>query len=170
MTIPALILAVASTLSAAPPTPRDGAKPPVKEQLEASAERIKELKKERIAALKEQIETLNSILPRPALAGWDRSGELLEARLLLLQAELEVTEEGADRIALYRGAVESLKQYEEAAQREVDRARGTRAAVLRIKARRLEVEIQLEQAEAKWAKPAAPQPPPPKMVPPRRPE
>ena len=50
MKMPLLILvAVAALLPVASASPNDGVNPPAKEQVEASAQKIKELKKERIA-------------------------------------------------------------------------------------------------------------------------
>ena len=78
--------------------------------------------------------------------------ELIEVRLLLLQAELNHAEKGADRISLYKKAIDSMKQYEKLGDTKVQGGRMTPATALKIKAKRLEVEIQLEQAKEKEAK------------------
>ena len=48
--------------------------------------------------------------------------------------------------------VDALKQYEALADSRRQHAQGTHAAVLKIKARRLEAEVRWEQAKAKEAK------------------
>jgi hypothetical protein len=121
---------------------------PAREPAETSAQKIKNLQKERIATLKELVDGLD-VLVKAARADF---GELLEARLLLLQAELNAAEKGEERIALYKKTIDSFNQYEEWAKERVRAARANQTIVLRIKARRLEVEIQLEQAKAKAAK------------------
>jgi RNA polymerase sigma-70 factor (ECF subfamily) len=121
---------------------------PSSKEIDESAKKVKELRKERITTLKDLVEGL-TVLYRNARIEY---GELLDARMLLLQAELDAAEKGADRIALYEKAVDSLKQYEELANAKVRAGRAPGTTVLGIKARRLEVEIQLEQAKAKEAK------------------
>jgi outer membrane protein TolC len=75
--------------------------------------------------------------------------EVLEAKLLVLKAELEIAEKQSDRIALYQNIVDELQQYEQWAAAQVQSGRGTPASLLKIKARRLEAEIRLEQAKVK---------------------
>ena len=72
--------------------------------------------------------------------------EVLEDRLSLLKAEVDATPK-ADRIPLYSQAVDSLKQYEEVAKGRFEHGRGTEYALLRVRAKRLEVEVLLEQAK-----------------------
>jgi hypothetical protein len=90
----------------------------------------------------DRIDTLH----KQALASFD---EVLEARLLLAKAKLDATEQDSDRIPLYQEIVNVLKQYEQSAEEMAKATGGSYASVLRIKARRLEAEIQLEQAKAK---------------------
>jgi outer membrane protein TolC len=149
MRVSALLLTVAAaTVLAAPAHARDRVNLPLKEPAEESAKKIKELQKERIATLKELVDVLTKL----AQNGRVEIGEALEARLLLLNAELGAAEKGADCIALYKKAIDALKEYEELADARVKAGRGTVATGLNIKARRLEVEIQLEKAKAKEAK------------------
>ena len=78
--------------------------------------------------------------------------DVLEARLLLLQAQLDMAEKAADRIALYKKTLDTLKALEERAAAHVKMGTGTHATVFQAKARRLEVEIQLEREMIKQAK------------------
>ncbi|QJW93166.1 RNA polymerase sigma factor [Frigoriglobus tundricola] len=128
--------------------PQDKENPAPGEQADESARKVKELRKERMAALKE-LTDITLGLYKNARASYD---EALDARLLLLQAELDVAEKESDRVALYKETVTTLKQYEEYADTRVKAGRGTVAAVLKLKAKRLEIEIALEQAKAKGVK------------------
>lgn len=111
----------------------------------ASADKVKDLQKERIATLK----ALAEVTTKLAVNGRAPLEEALEARLLLLEAEADAAEKEADRITLYTGCVDTLKEYEKLADARKQAALGTEATVLKIKARRLEVEIRLEQARSR---------------------
>jgi hypothetical protein len=123
----------------------------VTEQIQESAKKVKELQKERIATLKELVDQTAELF-RIARASYQ---EVLEAQMLLLKAELDGAEKESERITLYKRTVDALKQSEAVAIAQVQSGRGNHAAVLRIKARRLEVEILLEQAKMKQAREAA---------------
>jgi len=129
--------------------PQDKARPDPKdkERAEESAKKVKELQKERIAALKEVVQLAGHLYQ----SGRAEYAEVLDARLLLLEAELDAAEKESDRVALYEKAIAALKEYEKWATARVEGGRGTQAAVLKIKARRLEVEIALERAKAALA-------------------
>jgi hypothetical protein len=87
----------------------------------------------------------------PSAAGdQDRVG------LRLLKAELEAAEKEAGRIARYKNVLDDLTAYEDLAKDHFERGRGTEHAVLKVRARRLEVEIQLEQARMAGDAPAGP--------------
>lgn len=128
--------------------PQDEGNPSPRDQIDESAKKVKELRKERIAILKELVDQATRAF-QSARASYE---EVLEAQMLLLQAELDAAEKESERIAIYQMAIDALKQSEKLAAARVQAGRGTQAAVLRIKARRLEVEIQLEQAKIKEAK------------------
>jgi hypothetical protein len=81
--------------------------------------------------------------------GFGSFEEIYEARLLVLQAELDTAEKESDRITLYKNIVELLREYEQWADARAKAARGGVATVLKLKARRLEAEINLERAKAK---------------------
>jgi outer membrane protein TolC len=142
MMMPALL--VAATLM----TAADAKDTPAKEVIEESTKKIKELQKERIATLKEVVEQA-ATLYKSARVSYE---EVLDARMQLLKAEVDAAEKESDRITLYKKTIDALKQYEEWAQARVEAGRETAAALLKIKARRLEVEIKLEQAKIKEAK------------------
>lgn len=139
MGLSALIVAVLLTSA---PTPKE---PPA---VEAANKRVKELQKERIAALK-----------KAADAGFDlaKNARLdmvaaLEDRLELLRAELDAAEKESERVALYVKTLDALKAYEEVADAQFRAGRGTERVVLKIKARRLETEIALERAKIREAR------------------
>jgi hypothetical protein len=151
MRMPALILTVlAATLLMAPAIPQDRVKPSPKERIEESAKKVKELQKERIATLKQMVD-VDSKLERDRVVSFD---EVIEARLLVLNAELDAAERESDRVTLYKNIVDVLKEYETFAERTAKIAKVTTASVLKVKARRLEAEIHLERAKAKEAQEA----------------
>lgn len=117
-------------------------------QSEESVKKIKDLQKERIAVLKDLVEQ-TTIQYKSALSSFE---EVWDAKILLLKAELEGAEKESERIAIYKETIDTLKQYEERARAQVESGRGTNAVVLKIKAKRLEIEILLEQAKMKEAK------------------
>jgi hypothetical protein len=150
MKLPTLILIVAAaTLLLGQATPQHKATPAPKERIEESAKKIKELQKERIETLKKLVEQTAALFIKGIARSYE---EALEAQMMLLQAELDAAEKESDRITACKNTINRLKQYEEVAAANVAAGRATTAAGLRIKARRLEAEIQLEQAEIKEAK------------------
>ena len=79
---------------------------------------------------------------------------MAEARLLLLNAELDAAEKESSRITLYKSIVVVLKEGEKFAEDAERTAGGTQVRILKVKARRLEAEINLERAKAKKAQEA----------------
>jgi outer membrane protein TolC len=138
----------AAMLQATLATAQNTVNPPATEPTEASVKKIKELQKERLATLEKLVDQAASQFQK-AKASYE---DVLEAQLLLLKGRLDLAEKGADRIAIYAQAIEVLKKFEEVANARFQAGRATAAAGLKIKARRLEVEIQLEQAKAREAK------------------
>jgi hypothetical protein len=172
MRMPALILIVmAAALPMTPASPQEKGNPPfeelpppeglrpvkkqiaepAKKQIEEPAKTVKELQKERIATLKQMADITTQMFQRGNVRSFE---EVLEARLLVLEAELDAAEKESDRITLYKNIVDVLKEYETIADKMVKIAKGTQASVLKVKARRLEAEINLERAKAKAAKEA----------------
>jgi len=119
-----------------------------KPSIEESTKKVKELQKERIAALKAAAE----ISQKLAQAFRLDISEAMENRMTLLKAELEAAETESDRIALYKKALEDLKACEQLAKDQFAAARATELPLHKVKARRLEIEIALEQAKIKQAK------------------
>ena len=148
---PALVLAVmAATLLTAPASPQDKVNPPRKDKTEESAKKIKEIQRERIATLKQLVDVYSRRRERRQ-ASFE---EVAEARLLLLNAELDAAEKGSSRITLYKSIVDVLKEGEKFAEEAARIGGGTEARMLKVKARRLEAEINLERAKAKEAQEA----------------
>jgi hypothetical protein len=149
MRIPAPILsALAASLLIACASAEDKRNRVPKDQIEESTRKIKELQKERIATLKEAVDQLSKLV----MSARAEFGEVLEAQMMLLKAELDAAEKESDRIELYKKTIDALKVYEEWADLRVKAGRGTKTAALQIRARRLEVEIQLERAKIKEVK------------------
>jgi hypothetical protein len=125
----------------------DPANPPSTDTAGGAA-KIKALQKERIAVLKETADLSLKLAQGSRL----EVEVALEDRMALLKAESEAAESEPDRIALYKQTLDALTAYEKLAQARKAAALGTEVTVLRVKARRLEVEIRLEQAKAKETK------------------
>jgi hypothetical protein len=134
---------MASALLTGPAGSQEKTTPPGKGKAEESAKKIKELQKERIARLQGVVDLSFKL----ALRGRNgpSMGEVVEARMTLLAAELELTEKEADRITLYKMALLQLTQYYETARSFLRAGRGTELDVLRVDAKRLEIEIALER-------------------------
>ena len=146
MRMSALILTVvAAALLTTPASPQDKVNLSRKEQIQKSAKKVKDLRKERLAVLQELTAQLDRLY-RNARVSVD---ELLEAMLQLSQAELEAAETEVQRIAVSKNLVDVLKQYERMAEARLKSGRGTMAALLKVRAKRLEAEIHLEQAKVK---------------------
>ena len=75
--------------------------------------------------------------------------EALVDSMALLEAELDSAETNSERLSLYKKTVDSLRQLEGLAKAQKEAARGTELSLLRIKAKRLEVEIRLERSKLK---------------------
>jgi outer membrane protein TolC len=149
MRIRTLILTIiAATLLMAPASPQDRVNLPRKERIEESDKKVKELQKERIATLQEMVIQTTRLFQR----GQGSFEEVLEANLLVFKAELDAAEKESDRITIYKNIVDFLKKLETAADQRWKAARGSQASLLKVKARRLKAEIDLERAKAKEAK------------------
>jgi hypothetical protein len=147
----AMILAVmASTVLMAPASPQDKVNPPRKDKTEESAKKIKDLQRERIATLKQLVD-VNSKLREKRQVSYE---DVVEARLLLLNAELDAAEKESSRITLYKRMVDVLKDGERFAENAVRIEGGPPVRILKVKARRLEAEINLERVKAKEAQEA----------------
>ncbi|MBP3956228.1 hypothetical protein J8F10_13140 [Gemmata sp. G18] len=144
MRAPLLILAgVVATLLTVPAGAQEKINLLNKDKAEESAKKIKALQKERITALKDAAEQIAALFK----SGRTTADEVYEARLMALRAELDAAEKGPERVALYKSMVDVLKEYETWAVAQHQAARATAATALKVKARRLESEIHLEQAK-----------------------
>jgi len=147
--MPALILAVmAATLLGPPIRPQEGATPASKDQTNESIKKVKELRKERIAVLRERTDAFEAEFKNARAT----IHEMLQARQQLIEAELETATTEAERVDLYKNLVVMLKVYESIADDRHKAGRGTKSGVLKVKAMRLEAELHLEQAKMKVAK------------------
>lgn len=126
--------------------PQDATRPPI-EAAEAAAGKVKGLQRERIAALKSLVDLSTRLFEKDAAP----LEAAIEARELVFEAELDVAETEPERLTLLKDLVDALKGYEEQAKAMKQAARGTEAAVLKARARRLEAEIRLERAKVKTA-------------------
>ena len=166
MRVPAPILAVtAVALLASPARPQDRPPPGSKDQATESEQKVKQLRKERIAVLKELVDNLTKSF-RDARGSYD---EVLEAQRTLLEAEVEAAETDAERFEYLQKLVALLRQCEKQAQLRFDAGRGNLGVVFKTTAQRLEAEIRLERVRPKGAEPGV-LPRPPDMTPPRPPE
>lgn len=141
MGVSALIM-VATLLTAAAP------EAPSQETPDSSAKKVAELRQERIAALKAALEISTHLEMRGAVP----IRNIVDARMDLLEAELDAAATEADRISLDKEALAALKQFEALAKAQKEAGKGTELDILAIKANRLKVEIWLEQAESKLTK------------------
>ncbi|MBI1323154.1 hypothetical protein GC170_08195 [bacterium] len=116
---------------------------PPKREFEPSAEKVKELQKERNAVLKSAAE----VSMRLAQTARIEVSEAMVDNMALLEAELDAAETDSERLVLYKKTVDSLKELEALAKAQKEAARGTELSLLRIKAKRLEVEIRLERSK-----------------------
>lgn len=146
MKVITLILAVAiSALLTAFNYAQDKSHPLRKEEEPSTA--IKELQKMRIAVLKELADTSLKLSQAARLD----FGTALDDRINLLNAESDAAETIRERISIYERILNELTEYEQSARARKEAARGNELAMLRIKARSLEVRILLEQAALKDA-------------------
>ena len=116
---------------------------------QAPADKIKELQKERIATLRECADMAAELYSKGRLEFIDA----IEARLLLLKAEVEVAEKEAERITLLEGTIDDLNKLVEFAWKQKEHF-GLKRQLLQIKTARLEVEVELERAKANQAQAA----------------
>jgi hypothetical protein len=145
---PAMILAImVATLLMAPASPQDRVSSPHKDKTEESAKKIKEFQRERIATLKQLVDETSKLRETRAVA----YEAVVEAKLLLLNAELDAAEKESSRITVYKSIVDVLKEGEEFAENAVKVGGGPPVRIFKVRAMRLEAEINLERAKAKEA-------------------
>jgi hypothetical protein len=143
-----LLIGIAVGLLTGLANSQEKSNPPAKDKAEESAKKVKELQKQQIATLKEVVDQSFKLAKSSRI----EIGDLLEARMSLLKAEIDAAEKETDRIALYKKALEPLKEYEALAKAQFEASRATDLNIHKAKAKQLEVEILLEQAIIKEAK------------------
>ena len=143
-----IVTVMATTLLIARASPQVGVNPVRKDQIAEPAAKIKELQKERIATLKAVADLIADRYNFSAAS----IQEVYEARLQVVMAELDAAEKESDRITLHGTIVNMMKEYEQAADQLAKTAKAPGSFVLKVKARRLEAEINLERAKAVVAK------------------
>jgi membrane fusion protein (multidrug efflux system) len=144
--MPALLLtALVLALLIAPAHGQDGPPAAGGGAAQPPSAKTKELQKERIAVLK----TLVTLQDKLFQSGRGPFDSVLQARTQLFEAELDAAESQADRLTLCQNLVDTLKAYETTASERVKAARETEAAVLAIRARRLEAELRLERMKTR---------------------
>lgn len=110
-----------------------------------AATKVKDLQQQRIATLKEIVEAFDAQRQN----GRGSFEDLIEAKVQLLTAELEVASSDAERVTICENIVKQFVALEELAQANRESARGSYTAVLKAKARRLEAEISFERAKSR---------------------
>jgi RNA polymerase sigma factor (sigma-70 family) len=124
--------------------------PPAEQQTGASS-RVRELQKQRLAVLRE----LADIMKVRQRAGNVTAADVLTAERDVITAELELCATDKERVEVLERAVALEKQLEDLLAQQFRMGAGTvsPADILRVKAQRLRVEIDLEKAKARLAAP-----------------
>lgn len=122
--------------------PISGLAAPVgKESAPPSSDRLRQLQKERVAALKEQLQGLYERVK----IGKEPLIDFIEAIRELGDAEFELAETREQRLAAYEGMANRLREGEEETEQLQRAGLQTKQGVAQIKAARLKAEIQLEK-------------------------
>ena len=122
-------------------------------QVDAS-KKIRELHKERIATLKQLFEAATAEYETGAST--TTSEHVSQARLALLNAELDACESDQGRVNIHTSIVELLKENETRLDASVNTGNGSKKELLKSKAERLKAEIALEEAKGKGVAKQAP--------------
>jgi hypothetical protein len=116
----------------------------------ASNQKVQALLKERLGILKE-MQTRAETRHR---SGHASRGELLQINLRVLKAELELCATDKERIAVHEKMVDVLKAIEQLAEKLVKQSAADAATLQEARLNRLEAEIALERARAKFVTPS----------------
>jgi tetratricopeptide (TPR) repeat protein/thiol-disulfide isomerase/thioredoxin len=111
--------------------------------------RVRALQEERLATLKE----IAAEREKAFRHGRAPSDDVLQARLLVLRAELELCDSDRERVAIHEKIVALAKETEETRASQYKARRLSHSDLLTAKANRLEAEVALERAKAKAAAP-----------------
>jgi hypothetical protein len=110
---------------------------------------VRALQEERLATLKEIADEKEKVFR----AGRGLPEDVLQARLLVLRAELELCDSDRERVAVHEKIVAMAKEIEETLAGYYKAQRLLHSDLLTAKANRLEAEVALERAKAKAAAP-----------------
>lgn len=141
-----LVAVLAAAFLTAVANSQEGTAP--KTEQGGAATKVKDLQQQRIATLKEIVEAFSAQRQN----GRGSFEDLIDAKVQLLNAELEIASSDAERVTICESIVKQFVTLEEVAQANREGARGTYTAVLKAKANRLEAEIRLEQMKTAAAK------------------
>ena len=108
---------------------------------EDGGKKLRELHKQRITALKEVVDVLESQKEFRLVA----RDEVMQANLQLQRAQVEAAESKEERMSAHRNIVELMLEFEDMADQVVKRAHVDRTLHLKAKADRLKAEIDMEQ-------------------------
>jgi outer membrane protein TolC len=132
------VLRATPTTGQADSQPPDGA---------GKAPRVRALLKDKLATMREIV----AWIEKSHQVGRASDEEVLQAKLAVLQAELELAESDRERVTVLEKVVAVQKEIETIVQTHFKAARAGQIDVLRAKANRLDAEIALERAKAKAA-------------------
>jgi outer membrane protein TolC len=114
---------------------------------EGKQDRVKELQQERLATCREIVKQVETRYKN----GQGNYDELHEASRMVLAAELELCTSDKERVAVLEKFLPEAKKYEAMAEALFKAGQGTQTSMLKARAERLRVEIDLERAKAKSA-------------------
>ena len=113
------------------------------------SKKVRALQEERLATLKEIAAEWEKVFR----AGRALYEDVLQARLMVLRAQLELCDSDRERVAVHEKIVALAKETEEMQTLRYQAARLSHSDLLMAKANRLEAEVALERAKAKAAAP-----------------
>lgn len=111
---------------------------------ENATKKMKELHKERISTLKE----ITDLYKAQIANGFVTREDIMQAKLLLLKAELDASNTDHERIIIQQTIVEMMTEFEEMTSQVVMHSHVDRTVYLKAKAERLKAEIDLERAKS----------------------
>lgn len=111
----------------------------------APAQRIQELRMERIATLEKMVHELATLFKGQRV----QYDDVLEGQRLLIDARLEAAETDEQRVKVHETLVALMRTLETNAEAQAQAGRALQTTALKARAKRLEAEIHLEQAKMK---------------------
>ena len=111
---------------------------------ENAEKKLKELHKERIGTLQQIADLYKAQIAN----GFVTREDIMQAKLLLLKAELDASNTDHERIIIQQTIVEMMTEFEEMTSQVVMHSHVDRTVYLKAKAERLKAEIDLERAKS----------------------